>query len=158
MWCFLVFERTLLFLFFFSPYVVSDSLRAHGLQQSSLLRFISTDSVMLSNHFILCHSLLLLPSVFPSIRVFCSESALRIRWRKYWSFSFSISLSNEYSKLISFWIDWFILLAVQRTFQSLLQNYSSKASIVQSQAKLDKMYSFPLVHFMNLVMESSFFK
>ena len=85
---------------------------------------------MPSNHLILCHPLLLLPSIFPSIRVFSSESALRIRWPKYWSFSFSISPSNEYSGLISFRIDWFDLLAVQGTLTSLLQHHSSKVSIL----------------------------
>ena len=88
------------------------------------------ESVMPSNHLILCHPLLLLPSVFPSIRVFSNESVLHIRWPKYWSFSFSISPSNEYSGLISFRMDWLDLLAVQGTFKSLLQNHSSKASIL----------------------------
>ena len=87
-----------------------------------------TESVMPSNHFILCHNLLLLPSIFSSIKVFSIKSALRIRWPKYWSFSFSISLSNEYSGLLSFRIDWFDLLAVQRT---LLQHHSLKASILR---------------------------
>ena len=87
---------------------------------------------MPSNHLILCHPLLLLPSIFPSIRVFSDESVLRIRWPKYWSFSFSISPSNEYSRLVSFRIDWFDLLAVQGTLRSLLQHHSSKASILQS--------------------------
>ena len=86
---------------------------------------------MASNHLILCCPLLLLPSIFPSIRVFSSESALCIRWPKYWSFSFSISPSNEYSGLVSLMIDWFDLLAVQGTLKSLLQHHSSKASILQ---------------------------
>ena len=86
--------------------------------------------VMPSNHLILCHPLLLPPSIFPSIKVFSDESVLRIRWPKYWSFSFSISPSNEYSGLISFGIDWFDLLAVQGTLKSLLQHHSSKASIL----------------------------
>ena len=90
----------------------------------------SIESVMLSNHLILCHPLLLLPSIFPSIRVFSSESALHIRWPKYWSFSFSISPSNEYAGLISFRMDWLDLLAVQGTFESLLQHHNSKASIL----------------------------
>ena len=85
---------------------------------------------MLSNHLIFYHPFLLLPSVFPSIRVFSNESALRIRWPKYWSFSFSISPSNDYSGLISFRIDWFDLLAVQGTLKSLLQHHSLKASIL----------------------------
>ena len=100
----------------------------------SLLKLISIESVMPSNHFILCHPLLLLPSVFPSIRVFSNESALHIRWPKYGSFSFSISPSNEYSELISFWIDWLDLLEVQGTLKSLLQHHSSKASILQCSA------------------------
>ena len=85
---------------------------------------------MLSNHLILCHPLLLLPSIFPSIGVFSSESALGIRWPKYWSFSFSISSSNEYSGLISFRIDWFDLLAVGETLKNLLQHHSMKALIL----------------------------
>ena len=87
---------------------------------------------MPSNHLILCHTLLLLPSIFPSIRVFSNESVLHIRWPKYWSFSFSISPSTEYSTLISFRMYWFDLLAVQGTLKSLLQHHSSKASIHQS--------------------------
>src|SRR5574339_415104 len=94
----------------------------------------SIESVMPSNHLILCHSLLLLPSIFPSIRVFSNESVLHIRWPKYWSFSFNISPSNEYSELISFRIDWFDLLAVQGTLKNLLQPHSSKASILQHSA------------------------
>ena len=90
----------------------------------------SIESVMPSNHLILCRPLLLLPSIFPSIRVFSNESVLRIRWTKYWSFSFNISLSNEYSGLISFRMDWLDLLAVQGTLKSLLQHHSSKASIL----------------------------
>ena len=91
----------------------------------------SIQSVMPSNHSILCHPLLLLPSVFPRIRVFSSETALRIRWPKYWSFSFSNNLSNEYSELISFRTDWFDLLAVQGTLENLLQYHSSKPSVLQ---------------------------
>ena len=90
----------------------------------------SIESVMPSNHLILCRLLLFLPSIFPSIRVFSNESAFCIRWPKYWSFSFSISRSNEYSELVSFRIDWFDLLAVQGTPKSLLQHHSSKASIL----------------------------
>ena len=96
----------------------------------SLLKFMSIESMMSSNHLILCHPLLLLPSVFPSIRVFSNQSALPIRWPKYWSFSFSISPSSEYSGLISFGIDWFDLLALQGSLKSLLQHDSSKASIL----------------------------
>ena len=89
---------------------------------------------MPSNHLILCCRLLLLPSVFPSIRIFSNESILRIRWPKYWSFSFSNSLYNEYSGLISFRMDWLDLLALQRTLKSLLQHHSSKASILRNSA------------------------
>ena len=97
-------------------------------QLLSLLKLMSIESVMPSNHLILCSPLLLLPSIFPTIRGFYNESVLRIRWPKYWSFSFSISLSNEYSRLISFMIDWFDLLAVQGTLKSLVHHHSSKAS------------------------------
>ena len=97
----------------------------------SLLKLISLKSVMPSNHLILCHPLLLLPLIFPSIRVFSNESALHIRWPKYWSFSFSISPSNEYSGLISLRTHWFDLFAVQGTLKSLLQHHSSKASVLQ---------------------------
>ena len=109
----------------------------------SLLKLMSTESVMLSNHFILYHPLLFLPSTFPSIRVFFSESVLCIRWPKYWSFSFSISLSNEYSGLISFRIDWFDLLAVQGTVKSLLQHHNSKASVIQHSAIFMVQLSYP---------------
>ena len=120
--------------------VVSDSLPPHGLQDSrfpcpSLSPRVCSNSsielVMPFNHLILCHPLLLLPSIFPSIRVFSNESALCIRWLKYWSFSFSISPSNEYSRLISFRIDWFDLLVVQGILKSLLQCHSLKASVLQ---------------------------
>ena len=96
----------------------------------SLLKLMSIESVMPSNHLILCHPLLPLPSIFLSIRVFSNESVLHIRWPKYWSFSFSISPSNEYSELISFRMDWLDLLAVQGTLKSLLQHHSSEASIL----------------------------
>ena len=101
----------------------------------SLLKLMSIDSVIPSNHLILCRSLLLPLSIFPSFRVFSSESALHIRWPRYWSFSFSISLSNESSGLISFRIDWLDLLAVQGTLKSLLQHHSSKASVLQCEPK-----------------------
>ena len=117
----------------------SDSLWPHGLQYSrlpcpspslqSLLKLMSIESVVPSNHLIFCRSLLL-PSIFPSIRVFSNESVLWIIWPKYWSYSFSISPSNEYSGLISFRIAWWDLLAVQRTLKSLLQHHSSKASVL----------------------------
>ena len=118
------------------------TLRLHELQHvqaslsitnsQSLLRLMSIASVKPSNHLILCCSLLLPPSIFPSIRVFSNESVIRIRWPKYWSFSFSISPSNEYSGLTSFRVDWLDLLAVQGTLKSLLQHHSSKASILHS--------------------------
>ena len=100
-------------------------------------------SVMPFNHLILCHPLLLLPSIFPSIRVFSNESALRIRWPKYWSFSFNISPSNEHSGLISFRMDWLDHLAVQGTLKSLLQHHSSKASILQRSAFFIVQLSYP---------------
>ena len=100
----------------------------------SLLKLMSIESVMPYNHLILCHLLLLLPSIFPSIKVFSTESALHIKWPKYWSFSFSISPSNEYSELISLRIDGFDLLVVQGTLKSLLQHHNLKASILQNSA------------------------
>ena len=96
----------------------------------SLPKFMSIESMMPSNHLILCHPLLLLPSIFPSIRVFSNESVFCIRWPKYWSFSFSISPSKEHPGLISFRMDWLDLLAIQGTLKSLLQHHSSKASIL----------------------------
>ena len=124
----------------FSCSVMSDSLRLPWTaarqaslsitNSQSLLKLMSIESVMLSNHLILCFPLLLLPSIFPSIRVFSNESAHRIRWPDYWSFSFSISPSNEYSGLISLRMGWLDLLAVQGTLKSLLQHHSSKASIL----------------------------
>ena len=109
----------------------------------SLLKLISIESVMPSNHLILCRSLLLLPSIFPRIRVFSNESAFCIRWPKYWSFSFSISPSNEQSRLISFRMDWLDLLAVQGTLKSLLQHHSSKASILWRPAFFIVQFSHP---------------
>ena len=111
----------------------------------SLIKLMSIESVMPSNHLILCHPLLLPPSVFPSIRVFSNESVLRIRWPKYWSFSFNISPSNEYSGLISFRMDWLDLLAVQGTLKSLLQYHSWKASILQHSAFFIVQLSHPYV-------------
>ena len=102
----------------------------------SLLKLMSTESVMPSNHLILCHTLLLLPSIFPSIRVFSNESVLCISWPKDWSFSFSISLSNGYSGLISFRMDWLDLLEVQGTLKSLLQHHSSKHQFIGAQPSL----------------------
>ena len=124
----------------FSRSVMSDSLWPHwtlacqaylSITNSwSLLKLMSIKSGMPSNHLILCPFLLLLPSIFPSIRVFSNESVLQIKWPKYWSFSFSINPSNEYSGLISFRMDWLYLLAVQETLKTLLQHHSSKASIL----------------------------
>ena len=111
------------------PWTVACKASLSSTISQSLLKFMSTESVMLSNDLILCCSLLLLPSVFPSVRAFSYESALRNRWPKYWSFSFSNSPSNEYSGMISFRIDWFDLLAVQGTLKSLLLHHSSKASL-----------------------------
>ena len=110
-------------------------------QLPSLLKLMSIESVMPSNYLILCHPLLLLPSIFPSIRVFSNESVLCIRWPKYWHFSFSISPSNEYSGLIS--LDWLDLLAVQGTLKSLLQHHSPKASILQHSAFFTVQLSHP---------------
>ena len=109
----------------------------------SLFKLMSIESVMPSNHLILCHPLLLLPSIFPSIRVFSNESVLPIRWPKYFSFSFSISPSNEYSGLISFRMDWLDLLAPQGTLKSLLQHHSSKASILWCSAFVIVQLSHP---------------
>ena len=109
----------------------------------SLLKIMSIASVMPSNHLMLCHPLLLLPSIFPSIRVFSNESVLPIRWLKYWSFSLSISPSNEYSGLISFRMDWLDLLSVQGILKSLLQNHNSKASILWHSAFFIVQFSHP---------------
>ena len=139
-------------LLFFSHSVVSDSLQPHGLQYTrlpcpslspSLLKLMSIESVMPSNHLILCHPHLLQPSIFPTSRVFSNESVLCIRYPKYWSFSFSISPSNEYSGLSSFKKDWFDLFAVQGTLKSLLQQHSSKASILQQSAFFMAQLSHP---------------
>ena len=119
---------------FVTPWTAAHQAPLSSTISQSLLKFISVESVMLSHHLILCKPLLLLPSIFPSIRVFSNESVLRIRWPKYWSFSFSISPSSEYSGLISFRMDWLDLLAVQGTLKSLLQHHSSKASILQPSA------------------------
>ena len=109
----------------------------------SLLKLMSIESVMPSNHLILCRPLLPPPSIFPNIRVFSNESVLRIRWPKYWSFSFSISPTNEHSGLISFRMDWLDHLAVQGTLKSLLQHHSSKASILQCSALFTVQPSHP---------------
>ena len=137
----------------FSPITQSDSVQTDGLQHArppcpsitnsrSLLKLMSIVSVMPSNHLILCCPLLL-PSIFPSIRVFSNESALRIRWPKYWSFSLHISPSDEHPGLISFRMDWLDLLAVQRTLKSLLQHHSSKTSILWRSAFFLVQFSHP---------------
>ena len=112
-----------------TPWTVAHRATLSITKSRSLLKLMSIKSVMPSNHLILCHPLLFLSSVFPSIRIFSNKSVLRIRWPKYWSISFSISPSSEYSGLISFWIDWLDLLAVQGTLKSLLQHHTSKASV-----------------------------
>ena len=119
---------------FATPWTVACQASLSITNSQSLLKLMSIESVMPSNHLILCRPLLVLPSIFPSIRGFCSESVLHIRWPKYWSFTFSIRPANEYSGLISFMIDWLDLLAVQGTLKSLLRHHSSKASILQCSA------------------------
>ena len=116
---------------FATPWTAAHQASLSITNTQSLLRLMSIELVMPSNHLILCHPFLLLPSVFPSIRVFSNESVLHIRWPKYWSFGFNISPSNEYSGLISMSMNWFVLLIVQGTLKSLLQHHSSKASILQ---------------------------
>ena len=113
-----------------TPWTATRQASLSIIYSRSLLKLMSIESVMPSNELILCHPLLLLPSIFPSIRVFSNESVLRIRWPKFWSFSFSISPSNEYSGLISFRMDWLDLFAVQGTLKRLFQYHSSKASII----------------------------
>ena len=115
---------------FATPWTAACQASLSITNSQSLLKLMSTESVIPSNHLILCHTLLLPPSIFPNIRVFPNESALHIRWPRYWSFSFSISPSIEYSGLICFTMDWLDLLAVQRNLKSLLQHHSSKASIL----------------------------
>ena len=117
------------FRLFATPWTAAHQASLSITNSQSFLKLMSIESVMSSNHLILCCPLLLLPSIFPSIRVFSNESVLRIRWPKYCSFSFSISLSNEYSGLIFLRIDWFELLAVQETLKSLFQHHNSKASV-----------------------------
>ena len=127
---------------FTTPWTTAHQVPLSFSISQSLLRFMPIESVMLSNHLILCYPLLLL-SIFPSIRVFSNESALHIKWPEYWSFGFSISLSNGYSGLISFRIDWFDLLIVQGTLKSLLQYHSSKASILQHSAFFMVQFAHP---------------
>ena len=119
---------------FVTPWTAARQASLSITNSQSLLKLMSIESMMPSKHLILCHRLFFLPSIFPSVRFFSKESALHIRWPKYWSFSFSISPSNKYSGLISLRMDWLDLLAVQRTLKSLLQHHSSKASILQHSA------------------------
>ena len=119
---------------FQTPWTAAHQASPSITNSRSLLKLMSIESVMPSNHLILCHPLLFPPSIFPSIRVFSNESVLRMRWPKCWNFSFNISPSNEYSELISFRMDWLGLLAVQRTLKSLLQHHSLKASILRCSA------------------------
>ena len=119
---------------FETPWTIACQASLSITNSQSLLKLMSIELVMPFNHLIPCHILLLLPSIFPSNRVFASESVLRIRWPKDWSFSFSISPSNEYSGLISFRMEWLDLLAIQGTLKSLLQHYSSKSSILRCSA------------------------
>ena len=121
---------------FMTPWTVALQASLSITNSWSLLKLMSIESVMPSNHLILCCPLLLPPSIFPSIRIFSNESVLFIRWPKYWSFSFSISPSNEYSGLISFRMDWLHLLAVQGTLKSLLQHHSSKHQFFSAQLSL----------------------
>ena len=130
---------------FVTPWTAACQASLSITNSRSLLKFMSIESVMPSNHLIICCPLLLPPSIFSSIRVFSNESALRIRWPKGWSFSFSISPSNEYSGLISFRMDWLDLLAVQGTLKSLLQHHSSKASIFRHPAFFIVQLSHPYV-------------
>ena len=128
---------------FATPWTAAQQASLSITNIQSLLKLMSIESVMPSNHLILYRPLLLLPSIFPSIRVFTNESALPIRWPKYWSFSFNISPSNEYTGMISFKMDWLDLLAVQGTLKSFLQHHSSKASILQCSAFFTVQLSHP---------------
>ena len=130
---------------FTTPWTAAHQASLSITNSRSLLKLMSIESVMPSNHLILCRRLLLPPSIFPSIRVFSNESVLRSRWPKYWSFSFSISPSNKYSGLISLRMDWLDLLAVQGTLRSLLQHHSSKASILPCSDSFIVQLSYPYV-------------
>ena len=128
---------------FVTPWIAACQASLSSTNSRSLLKLMSIESMMTSNHLILCRPLLLSPSIFPSIRVFSSESSLRIRWPKYWNFSFNISPSNEYSGVISFKMDWLDLLAVQGTLKSLLKHHSSKTSILWHSAFFTVQLSHP---------------
>ena len=128
---------------FATPWIAARQASLSITNSWSLLKLMSIELVIPFNHLLLCHPLLLLPSIFPSIRVFSNESALHIMWPKHWCFSFSISPSNEYSGLISFRMDWLDLLAVQGTLKSLLQHHSSKASVLWCSAFFTVQLSHP---------------
>ena len=130
---------------FATPWITAHQASLSITNSWSLPKLMSIESVMLSSHLISCHPLLLPPSIFPSIRVFSNESVLRIRWPKDWSFSFNISPSNEHPGLISFWMDWLDLLAVQGTLKSLLQHHSSKASVLWRLAFFMVQLSYPYI-------------
>ena len=130
---------------FVTPWTAARQASLSITNSRSSLRLMSIESVMPSSHLILCRPLVLPPSIFPSIRVFSNESVLHMRWPKYWSFSFSISPSNEHSGLISFRMDWLDLLAIQGTLKSLLQHHSSKASILQHSAFFIVQLSHPFM-------------
>ena len=130
---------------FVAPWTAACQASLSITNSRSLLKLMSIESEMPSNHLILCHPLLLLPSIFLSIRVFSNELALRIRWPKFWSFSFNLSPSNEHPGLISFRMDWLDLLAVQGTLKSLLQHHSSKASILWPSASFMVQLSHPYI-------------
>ena len=125
------------------PWTIAHQTSLCITNSQSMLKLVSIELVMPSNHLILCHPLLLLPSIFPSTRVFLNESILHIRWPKYWSFRYSISPSNEYSGLIPFRMDWLDLLAVQGTLKSLLQHHISKASVLRRSAFFTVQLSHP---------------
>ena len=131
---------------FSTPWTAAHQASLSITKSQSLLKFLSIELVMPSSHLILCHPLLLLPSIFPRIKVFSNESVLHIRWPKYWSSSFSISPSNEYSGLISFRMDWLDLLTVQGTLKSFLQHYISKALILRCSAFFIVQLSHPYVN------------
>ena len=128
---------------FATPWITARQASLSIINSRTLLKLMSIELVMPSSHLILCHPLLLLPPIPPSIRVFSNESTLRMRWPKYWSFSFSISLSNEHPGLISFRMDWLDLLAVQGTLKSLLQHHSWKTSILRCSAFFTVQLSHP---------------
>ena len=149
---------------FVTPWTAAGQVSLSFTISQSLLKLMSIELVMLYNHLVLCHPLLFLPLIFPSIRVFFNKLAVCIRWPKYWSFSLSINPSNEYSGLISFRIDWFDLVAVQGTLKSLLKHHSSKSSILQCSAFLMVQLSHPYMNdyrknhtfdYMNLCQQSN---